>query len=200
MGRLLSSALARLDRATKTPPAREVLAPRSRRGEAKFAVALAALLLLAAPTAAATNPDEMLKDPAQEARARALGKELRCLVCQNQSIDDSDADLARDLRRVVRERIVAGESDAEILGFLRDRYGEFVLLRPPVQPSTYLLWFGPAAVLLLGGGLVAAFYRGRRQGGPDAAAAEPEQLSREERARLKRLLAATAPAQGGARR
>jgi cytochrome c-type biogenesis protein CcmH len=189
--------VARLDRATKTAPTREVLTPRSSRGATKRAWwALAALLLLlAAPASAATNPDEMLKDPAQEARARALGRELRCLVCQNQSIDDSDADLARDLRRVVRERIVAGESDGEILGFLKDRYGEFVLLRPPVQPSTYLLWFGPAAVLLLGGGLVAAFYRGRRQG-PEAAA--PEQLSREERARLKRLLAA--PAEGGSRR
>jgi cytochrome c-type biogenesis protein CcmH len=189
--------VARLDRATKTAPTREVLASRSRRGATRRAWwALAALLLLAAPAHAATNPDEMLKDPAQEARARALGRELRCLVCQNQSIDDSDADLARDLRRVVRERIVAGESDGEILGFLKDRYGEFVLLRPPVQPSTYLLWFGPAAVLLLGGGLVAAFYRGRRQS-PEAAA--PEQLSREERARLKRLLAA-APAEGGGRR
>jgi cytochrome c-type biogenesis protein CcmH len=165
-----------------------VIAPRFR-GTARGARrVLAALVLLTAPALAATNPDEMLKDPAQEARARALGQELRCLVCQNQSIDDSDADLARDLRRVVRERIVAGESDADILGFLKNRYGEFVLLRPPVQPSTYLLWFGPAAVLLLGGGLVVAFYRGRRrEAGADAA---PEQLSREERARLKRLLAA----------
>ncbi len=193
--------MARLGRAMRAAPAREVSTPRSSRGVTRLGRwALAALLLLAAPAVAATNPDEMLKDPAQEARARALGRELRCLVCQNQSIDDSDADLARDLRRVVRERIVAGEGDAEILGFLKDRYGEFVLLRPPVQPSTYLLWFGPAAVLLLGGGLVAAFYRGRRQEGPEAAAAAaPEQLSREERARLKRLLAA-APAQGGARR
>ncbi len=188
--------MARLGRAIKAVPAREVSTPRSSRGATGLGRwALAALLLLAAPAVAATNPDEMLKDPAQEARARALGRELRCLVCQNQSIDDSDADLARDLRRVVRERIVAGQSDGEILGFLKDRYGEFVLLRPPVQPSTYLLWFGPAAVLVLGGGLVAAFYRGRRQG-PEAA---PEQLSREERARLKRLLAA-APAQGGGRR
>jgi cytochrome c-type biogenesis protein CcmH len=143
-----------------------------------------ALLLLAGPAAAATSPDEMLKDPALEARARVLGKELRCLVCQNQSIDDSDADLARDLRRLVRERLVAGDSDEEVLAFATQRYGDFVLLRPPVRPATWLLWFGPVAVLLVGGGLVLAFFRGR---GPSRDAASD--LDPAERERLARLLA-----------
>ncbi|MEK0084960.1 cytochrome c-type biogenesis protein [Benzoatithermus flavus] len=146
--------------------------------------ALLALLLVATgPALAITSPDEMLKDPALEARARALGKELRCLVCQNQSIDDSNADLARDLRRLVRERILAGDSDQQVLDFLTQRYGDFVLLKPPVKPVTWLLWFGPPAVLLLGAGLAVAFFRGRA--GPSA---EPE-LDPAERERLQRLLA-----------
>jgi len=140
------------------------------------------VLSLPAPAAAATNPDEILKDPALEQRARALARQLRCLVCQNQSIDDSDADLARDLRRIVREQLVAGRSDQEIVGFLTARYGDFVLLKPPVRPITWLLWFGPLAVLLVGGGLVVAFFRGRR---PEPAA----ELDAGERERLQRLLA-----------
>ena len=143
---------------------------------------LLAALLLAGPTLAATSPDEMLRDPALEARARAIGQELRCLVCQNQSIDDSDADLARDLRRLVRERLVAGDSDQAVLDYIHARYGDFVLLRPPVKPVTWLLWFGPAALLLLGCGLVLAFYRGRR-----AVEATPE-LDSGERARLEKLM------------
>jgi cytochrome c-type biogenesis protein CcmH len=144
---------------------------------------LLVLLLLSGPALAVTSPAEMLQDPAQEARARALGRELRCLVCQNQSIDDSDADLARDLRRLVRERIAAGDSDAEIKRFLVERYGQFVLLRPPVEPATWLLWLGPPAVLLLGAGLLVGFYRARRR-----EAATPE-LSTEEQRQLERLLA-----------
>ena len=144
-----------------------------------------ALLLLSGPAAAATSPDEMLKDPALEARARTLGKELRCLVCQNQSIDDSDADLARDLRRLVRERLVAGDSDEEVLAFATQRYGDFVLLKPPVKPATWLLWFGPLAVLLVGGGLVLAFFRSR--GSPRDAATAAD-LDPGERERLARLL------------
>ena len=147
---------------------------------------LLVLLLLAGPAFAATSPDEMLKDPALEARARVLGKELRCLVCQNQSIDDSDAELAQDLRRLVRERLIAGDSDAEVRAFLTDRYGDFVLLKPPVRPITWLLWFGPLAVLLVGGLMILAFFRGRSR--PGAAAAPPE-LDPAERARLERLLA-----------
>jgi cytochrome c-type biogenesis protein CcmH len=146
---------------------------------------LLALLLLAGPAMAATSPDEMLKDPALEARARALGKELRCLVCQNQSIDDSNAELAQDLRRLVRERLVAGDSDAEVRTYLTQRYGDFVLLKPPVRPITWLLWFGPLAVLLVGGLMILAFFRGRKA----AAVAAPPELDAAERARLERLLA-----------
>lgn len=145
---------------------------------------LVALLLLGGPALAATSPDEMLKDPALEARAREIGKELRCLVCQNQSIDDSDAELAQDLRRLVRERLVAGDSNSDVLAFVHDRYGDFVLLKPPVKPVTWLLWFGPPALLLLGGGLVLAYYRGRRR-----EPAAPPELSPSERARLERLIA-----------
>lgn len=140
------------------------------------------LLLLVGPALAATSPDEMLKDPVLEARARTIGQELRCLVCQNQSIDDSDAELAQDLRRLVRERLVAGDSDAEALEFIHARYGDFVLLRPPLKPVTWLLWFGPTALLLLGAGLIFAFYRGRRR------SLEPDELDPAERARLERLI------------
>jgi cytochrome c-type biogenesis protein CcmH len=146
---------------------------------------LGLLLLLAAllaPAArAATSPDEVLADPVLEQRARALSKQLRCLVCQNQSIDDSNADLADDLRRLVRERLVAGDSDQQILDFLTARYGDFVLLKPPVEPATWGLWFGPAALLLLGAGGVAIHLRRRRR-------AEPEALSAAEQARLSALL------------
>ena len=149
------------------------------------------LLLLAGPVVAATSPNEMLPDPALEARARTIGKELRCLVCQNQSIDDSDADLARDLRRVVRDRLVAGDSDTQVIGFVTDRYGDFVLLKPPVKASTLLLWFGPAVVLLGGAALLFAYFRGR-----DAAAPALQELDASEREQLSRLLADNA----GARR
>jgi cytochrome c-type biogenesis protein CcmH len=132
---------------------------------------------------AATNPDEMLSDPVLEHRARALAKQLRCLVCQNQSIDDSDADLARDLRRIVRERLVAGDSDQEIIGFLTARYGDFVLLRPPLEPATWGLWFGPGLVLVIAaGGITLYLARRRRSQGV------PAPLSAEERARLDELL------------
>jgi cytochrome c-type biogenesis protein CcmH len=147
-------------------------------------LALLLWLLLAGSALAAVMPDEMLPDPAQEARARTLSHELRCLVCQNESIDDSNADLAADLRRLVRQRIAAGDSDEQVKRYLVARYGEFVLLKPPVEPATYLLWFGPLAVLLLGGGLLAAYYRSRRRD-PE----RPADLSPEERARLERLLA-----------
>jgi cytochrome c-type biogenesis protein CcmH len=141
-------------------------------------------MLVIGPVCAATSPDEMLPDPALEAHARALGKELRCLVCQNQSIDDSDAPLAEDLRRIVRERLVAGDSDAAIKRHLVERYGDFVLLEPPFKPATWLLWLGPLLVLAAGGMLVVAFLR-RRPGAP----AEPEELDPAERRRLEALLA-----------
>ena len=148
-------------------------------------IRLALLLCLVGQVAsAATSPVEMLPDAALEARARALGKELRCLVCQNQSIDDSDADLARDLRRVVRDRLQAGDSDTQVMEYVTQRYGDFVLLKPPVKPSTWLLWFGPVVVLFGGGTLLAAYFRGR---GRDAVAAVD--LEPAERERLRRLLA-----------
>jgi cytochrome c-type biogenesis protein CcmH len=142
------------------------------------------LLVLAGPALAATTPGEMLQDQALEARARTLGKELRCLVCQNQSIDDSDADLAKDLRHLVRERLVAGDSDEQVLTFVTQRFGDFVLLKPPVRPATWLLWFGPAAVLAVGSVLILAFFRSRAAL-PGAVA----ELDAGERERLTRLLA-----------
>ncbi len=111
-------------------------------------------MMLALGTAQAIAPSEMLSDPVLEQRARALSKELRCPKCQNQSLDDSEADIARDLRRIVRERLVAGDSDAEIKSYLTARYGDFVLLKPPMKPTTWILWFGPLAVILLGGVVV----------------------------------------------
>lgn len=115
-----------------------------------------ALLLLAVwlSPAAAVEPHEVLDDPVLEARARALSQDLRCLVCQNQSIDDSNAGLARDLRQLVRERIVAGDSNEEVIDFIVARYGDFVLLNPPLRLHTMLLWAAPALFLLLGLGLV----------------------------------------------
>src|SRR6195256_2677926 len=111
-----------------------------------------ALAVMAGLSAAyAVQPDEIMSDPAKELRARDLLRELRCMVCQNQSIDDSDAPLARDLRLLVRERIAAGDSDAQVLDFLVARYGEFVLLKPRFEWRTALLWLTPFGVLLIGG-------------------------------------------------
>ena len=123
-------------------------------------VLIAALLLMSAP-AAAVLPDEMLADPALEARARTISRDLRCVVCQNQSIDDSDAPLARDLRLVVREQLTLGKSDTETIDYLVTRYGNFVLLKPPVEPATWALWLGPFAVLLGGGAALLAWNRRR---------------------------------------
>lgn len=116
-------------------------------------------LLAALSLAAASDPADRLPDPGQEARARALFQEIRCLVCQNESIDDSEADLARDLRQIVREQIRAGRSDREIRAFLVARYGQFVLLKPPFDAGNLALWLGPFAIVLLGGGLLAARLR-----------------------------------------
>ncbi len=143
------------------------------------------LLCLTAPAFAA-DPAEMLKDPVLEHRAQALGRDLRCLVCQNESIEDSNADLARDLRVVVRERIQQGDSDEQVMSFVVDRYGDYVLLRPPFKGTTLVLWLGPVVLLLLGLVLVVVFYR-RRQ---SEAASPPPPLSAEEQRRLDALLAA----------
>ncbi|MFO1035397.1 MAG: cytochrome c-type biogenesis protein [Geminicoccaceae bacterium] len=140
------------------------------------------LCLLAGPVLAATSPSEMLQDPALEARARELGQELRCLVCQNQSIDDSDADLAADIRQLVRERLVAGDTDQQVRDYMVARYGDFVLLKPPVRASTWLLWAGPFIVLLIGAALIATHLRRR------AVAPAPTDLSAEERRRLDALV------------
>jgi cytochrome c-type biogenesis protein CcmH len=150
------------------------------------------VLGLPAMPMAATNPDEILSDPVLEQRARELSKQLRCLVCQNQSIDDSDADLARDLRRIVREQLVAGRSDGEIIDYLTARYGDFVLLRPPVEPATWGLWFGPALVLLLAAAGIVVYVR-RRQRRP---AVDSPSLSAEERRRLEALLREESAAPG----
>jgi len=123
------------------------------------ALAIALLVLVAAAPAYAVQPEEMLPDPALEARARTVGQELRCLVCRNQSIDDSDAGLAHDLRVLVRHRLTAGDSNDEVIAYIRSRYGDFVLLRPPFEPGTALLWGGPALILLLGAVAIARFYR-----------------------------------------
>ena len=139
---------------------------------------LAFLLLLSALPAGAVQPDEMLKDPVLEARARELSEELRCMVCQNQSIDDSDATLAKDLRILVRERLTAGDSDDGVRSYLVARYGEFILLKPPFQPGTLLLWLTPALVLFAGG--IIALTRFRRPVGTAKAlsGAEEDALAR----------------------
>ena len=158
-------------------------------------IAISAVLLLAAfaaPAAYAVQPDEIMSDPAKEARARDLSRELRCMVCQNQSIDDSDAPLARDLRLLVRERIATGDSDSQVIDFLVARYGEFVLLKPRFTPHTVLLWLLPP-LALIGGGLALWFYSRRRSNAATAADPSLMHLTKEEEARLERLLAADAP-------
>src|SRR4051794_9348151 len=146
------------------------------------ALAVALLLVFADLPALAVQPDEVLKDPALEHRARDISAGLRCLVCQNQSIDDSDAPLAKDLRVLVRERLKAGESDEQVRDFIVRRYGEFVLLKPAFGPHTALLWLGPALVLLTGATGLALALRRRRTGSAVSA------LSPEERAALDAIL------------
>lgn len=145
---------------------------------------LFALALLAATPAHAVLPGERLDDPALEARARALSQDLRCMVCQNQSIDDSDAPLARDLRLLVRERLKAGDSDRQVTDFLVARYGEFVLMRPRLGWHTLALWAAPALFLVGGGAYLVFALRRRRQGGAMA----PEPLSDEEKRKLDAAL------------
>jgi len=147
-----------------------------------------AFIALAPAAVHAVRPDEMLADPALEARARDIGRELRCLVCRNQSIDDSDADLAHDLRTLVRERLQAGETNAQVVAYIRSRYGDFVLLRPPLALGTVLLWVGPALILLLGAFGVIRFYRARARDPGLSAEARAAVLSPEERCRLRAVL------------
>jgi len=142
-------------------------------------LAIVMLMLLSVP-ALAVRPDEMLADPTLEARARAISTELRCLVCQNQSIDESDADLARDLRVLVRERLVAGDSDDQVRSFLVARYGEYVLLNPVVAPHTILLWVAAPFVLLLGGVVVWIGARRKRTAEPEPALTEEQKQALDE--------------------
>ncbi|MBJ3761888.1 cytochrome c-type biogenesis protein CcmH [Maribius pontilimi] len=145
-------------------------------------IRVAVLVWLLAMPAFAVQPDEILQNPALEARARELSKNLRCLVCRNENIDESNADLARDLRLAVRERLVAGDDDAEVIDYLVTRYGEYVLLRPNARGVNLVLWLaGP--IMALGGGLIALTYLRRRKG----ADVRPDPLSDAERARLEEL-------------
>lgn len=155
-----------------------------RRLAVTIALGLALALSLSVPASAA-DPSEMLKDPALEKRAEKLGKELRCLVCQSESIEDSNADLAKDLRIIVRERIQMGETDAQVKTFVVDRYGDYVLLNPPFKTSTLVLWVGPFVLFAVGLVAVWAFYR--RRGGT-AAPLQPAPLTDAEKRRLAALL------------
>ncbi len=148
----------------------------------KRLVTLFAALLLSLP-AVAVEPSEMLKDPALEARAREIGRALRCVVCQNQAIDDSNAEVAHDMRRAVRERLTAGDSDQQVMDFMVARYGDYVLLKPPFKAGTWLLWLGGPLLLLLAGGALLLAARKRR-----AVVTAPAPLSDEERARVAALL------------
>ena len=144
---------------------------------------LLAMLMLAAFPALAVNPDEILDDPALEARARALSAQLRCMVCQNQSIDDSNAELARDLRLLVRERLVDGDSDAAVIDYVVSRYGEFVLLKPRLSLRNALLWGTPVLLLVAGAGVL--FFSQRRR------KADAGTLTEEETAELDRIMSTT---------
>lgn len=145
-------------------------------------IILACLLVLTPLTARAVQPDEIMTDPRLEARAHALSAQLRCMVCQNESIDESNADLARDLRLLVRERLQAGDSDDQIRAYLVRRYGDFILLKPPFKPETWLLWGAPFLVLLVGGCII--FIARRRQ----KSLVPANLLSEAERAKLNALL------------
>lgn len=149
------------------------------RASAGFAV-LAWLALVSG--AHAVLPSEQLSDPKLEARARHISQELRCVVCQNQTIDDSDAFLAHDLRVILRERLLAGDSDEQAKAYLVKRYGTYVLLKPPLEADTLALWLGPFVVLALGAVFAGFYFRGRKLAGHDSA------LSADERARLDELL------------
>jgi cytochrome c-type biogenesis protein CcmH len=144
-----------------------------------FELALFVALALGSAPALAVQPNEVMKDPALETRARSLSEELRCLVCQNQSIDDSDAPLARDIRILIRQRIASGESNDAVRAYLVSRYGDFILLKPPFKPATILLWLSPG--LVLGSAVAAALYARRR------APRSTPALSAEEQARLASL-------------
>jgi len=161
------------------------------------AALVVAITVAGLSNAYAVQPDEIMSDPARESRARDLSRELRCMVCQNQSIDDSEAPLARDLRLLVRERIAAGDSDAQVIDFLVARYGEFVLLKPRLTPHTLLLWLLPP-LALAGGGLALWFHNRRRSRSAGSDDQSLFKLTADEEARLERLIAAEPSADGPA--
>ena len=172
-----------------SPPSRG----RRRVWGSRLRISLAALwfaLAICSP-AHAVQPDEIMADPAKESRARDLSRELRCMVCQNQSIDDSEAPLARDLRLLVRERIAAGDSDAQVMDFLVARYGEFVLLKPLLKSHTLLLWLLPPLALVGGG--IALWAHSRRRTKADAEEDPSFKLSPDEEKRIEQLIAAEPP-------
>lgn len=151
----------------------------------------AMIFAAALPMAAlAIEPSEIIADPVLEARARVVGKQLRCVVCQNQSIDDSNAELAGDMRVLVRDRILAGDSNEQVLAYMVGRYGDYVLLDPPFKASTYVLWFGPPVIGVLGLFWVVSFYRRRTNDGDETVQVSPQTapLSDKERKRIDALL------------
>ena len=158
-----------------------------------LAFAFAIAVLTGSSAAYAVQPDEIMSDPARESRARNLSRELRCMVCQNQSIDDSEAPLARDLRLLVRERIAAGDNDAQVLDFLVARYGEFVLLKPRLEPHTYLLWLLPPLALAGGGFALWMHSRRRTRSATGVEDQSLRQLTPEEETRLEQLIASEPP-------
>ncbi len=171
VGGILGAALG-LPRMSRQPPHPSMLAHRRPPPQGgRRLVIIALFVLLAAAPAHAVEPDEMLKDPAQEARAEQIGRQLRCPVCKTESIEESDADFTRDLRKVVRERIAAGDSDRQVMDYMHDRYGDFILLKPPFQPSTWALWLAPPVLLLLG--VLFALRAGRRRAANEAGMLTP---------------------------
>lgn len=153
----------------------------------KVVVFLLALVAWSVP-AGAVQPDEILSDPVLEKRARDIGQHLRCVVCQNQSIDDSNSDLAGDMRVLVRKRLQAGASDSEVIDYMVSSYGDYVLLDPPFKASTYVLWLGPAAIGLAGVAALVAFFRRRRAVAASDDDGVATRLSADEEARFKKLL------------
>ncbi|MCB8879102.1 cytochrome c-type biogenesis protein CcmH [Acidisoma cellulosilytica] len=151
----------------------------------RLAAGLLTLLLQVAPAFAVSDPSELLSNPAMEARAEAIGSHLRCLVCQNESIEASDAGLARDIRAIIRQQVVAGRTDKQITAYMVQRYGSFILLEPPFEPLTVLLWGSPVIALLLGAMIALLAFRRQRR---EAATIAPAPLSPAEKARLEALL------------
>ena len=151
----------------------------------RLTAGLLVLLLQVAPAFAVSDPSELLSNPAQEARAEQIGSQLRCLVCQNESIEASDAGLARDIRTIIRQQVVAGRSDRQIIAYMVQRYGNFILLKPPFEPLTVLLWCSPFIALLLGACIALLAFRRQKR---EAAHTAPAPLSPAEQARLDKLL------------